>query len=486
VRLIDRLLSRDAGQGGSEWTLSGAFQVPTTDLRGRSAEGVPGGVVQHARRAFEDNGPVFACIAARMALFSEAEFKLQDRRDQHLMGSPDLSLLEHPWPNATSGDLWTRMEQDDSTAGNAYIRLARPSDDDSDPMLVRMRPDTVSIVSQELVDDMGRPFKIPIGYQEDLSVLGINRRPQFYDVSEVAHYAPVPDPSASWRGMSWLTPLLREVGADNALTEYKTTHVRNGAMPGIVIRYPQKLSQPSVNKLKDRFAALFGGPANAGKTLVLDEGADMTVAGSSMEQLQFAALQAGGVERVCAAAGVPLDVIGLGNRAGGEAYAQAIRRFADLWARPHWRMACASLEHLVPDLAGPSWYRLWYDVSGIAALREGELARGQTTLVKSQAVSAFVLSGYTRESAILAAESGDLTQLKPDPKAPPPGTSARQTQTQTETEQVADGPAGPGQRRPQAGVPEALPGVGHPNLPDSKPAAFSPMPALPNGARGKA
>lgn len=484
TRLIDRLLSRNAGQGYNEYMYSGAYQVPATDLRGRSVEGVATGIVHDARRAFETNGPVFACIAARMALFSEAAFKLQDRRDQHLMGSPDLSLLEHPWPNATSGDLWARMEQDDSAAGNAYVRLAKP-EDGSDPMLVRMRPDTVTIVSQELVDDMGRTFKIPVGYAEDLSVLGTSRRPQLYDVSEVAHYAPIPDPAASWRGMSWLTPLLRDVGADNALTEYKAMHVRNGAMPGIVIKYPQKLSGPSINKLKDRFAALYGGAANAGKTLVLDEGADLTVAGSSMEQLQFAALQAGGVERICAAAQVPLDVIGLGTRAGGEAYAQAIRRFADLWARPHWRMACASLEHLVPELGGPSWYRLWYDVSGIAALREGELARGQTTLVKSQAVSAFVLSGYTRESAILAAESGDLTQLKPDPKAPPPGTSARQTQTQTQTEQVADGAAGPGQRRPQAGVPEALPGVGHPNLPNALPAAFSPMPALPNGARGK-
>lgn len=482
TRLIDRLLSRAQAAPYNEYMYSGAYAVPSTDFRGRSVEGSPAGIVQHARDAYRSNGIVFACIAARMALFSEAAFKFQSTTDQHLFGNQDLQILERPFgPNSTSGGLWSRLEQDDSSAGNAYIRLALPAGGDGTPMLVRMRPDTVSIVSEERVDDMGRTFKVPVGYMEDLSVLGINRRPQFYTVDEVCHYAPLPDPEASWRGMSWLTPILREITGDNAMTEYKTAHLRNGAMPGLIVKYPQKLGQPAFNKLKDRFAALFGGPTNSGKTLVLDEGADAMVAGSTMEQLQYTAVQNAGVERISAAAQVPLDVIGLGSRAGGEAYNMAIRRLADLWARPHWRMACAALQHLVPGVAGQSRYRLWYDVSGIAALREGELARGQTTLVKSQAVSAFVIAGYTRETAIIAAESGDLSQLKPDPKAPPPGTSASQTASTSETEQA---PAGPGKRPPQAGVPQDLPGVGHPNLPNSKPAGFSPMPALPNGARG--
>jgi hypothetical protein len=126
--------------------------------------------------------------------------------------------------------------------------------------------------------------------------------------------------------------------------------------------------------------------------------------------------------------------------------------------------------------------RLWFDVSGIAALREGELARGQTTLVKLQGVASAVAAGFTRESAALAAESGDLSQLVADPKAPPPGTSARETATTTATttEQV-----GPGQRPPQAGIPQALPGVGKPNLPNATPGRFAPTPAIAGGARGK-
>ena len=159
--------------------------------------------------------------------------------------------------------------------------------------------------------------------------------------------------------MSWLTPVLRDVAADQALTQYKTAHIGRGAVPGLVLKYSQRLSQPVVDRLKKRFDALYAGPQNAGRTLILDEGADVTVAGSTMEQLQFEAVQKAGERRICAAAGPGMLVI-LGFEAGD--YQTAIRKLADLWARPAWRMACASLEHLLPPV--PSAVHLWFDVSG--------------------------------------------------------------------------------------------------------------------------
>lgn len=458
------MLARSGGYWEGMW--SGAALVAAADPAGR--EGAAAGIVRHAREAAGANGPVFACVLMHMSLLSEARFTLQSTADKHLFGNTGLALLEYPWPGATTGEMLARMTQDATTAGNAYLRKVRPADG-SGTHLMRMRPDTVTIVSEEKADDQGRVYKEPVGYEEDLSVLGVSdRAPQHYGVDEVAHFSPIPDPGANWKGMSWLSPILREVGADNSLTEYKTAHVRRGATPGLVIKYQRKLNDVALDSLKKRFAALYGGPENAGKTLVLDEGADVTVAGSTLEQLQFEAVQAAGVKRVCAAAGPGLDVI-LGFEPGD--YQSAIRRFADLWARPMWRSACACLQHLVEFVdprsgaVGPvsAPARLWYDVDGIAALREGELERSQATLVRMQAVSAAVAAGYTRESAIAAADSGDISQLAADPAA-----AAGQVNT----------------RRPQAGVPEALPGVVAPNLPNAYPLPPETMPALPNGARG--
>src|SRR3546814_2208685 len=53
---------------------------------------------------------------------------------------------------------------------------------------------------------------------------------------EVVHYSPIPDPIARFRGMSWLTPVIREIQADNAATTHKDSFYRNGARPSMLVR----------------------------------------------------------------------------------------------------------------------------------------------------------------------------------------------------------------------------------------------------------
>src|SRR5689334_10815858 len=189
---------------------SGAYYVSTSDSSGRGREGALAGNVRHAREALTGNGIVFACIAARMSLFSEARLVWQSTADKHVYTNQDLALFQYPWPNATTGELLARLEQDVSTAGNCYLRKVQPADG-SDPLLVQMRPDCVTIVSEERTDDAGRIYKMPIGYAEDLVPQGISdREPQVYGTDEVAHFSPVPLGAGSFRGETWLTSVLRE------------------------------------------------------------------------------------------------------------------------------------------------------------------------------------------------------------------------------------------------------------------------------------
>jgi hypothetical protein len=172
VRLLDRLLARGSFDNYNEYAYSGAYAVTTSDPSGRSKEGAAAGVVRSAREAFGANGVVFGCAVARQALFSEARFVFQSAVDKHLFGNMGLALLEYPWPNATQGELLARMEQDGGTAaGNAYIRRAVP-EDGTDARLVQMRPDCVVIVSEEKRDNLGRTYRQPIGYAEDLTPMG--------------------------------------------------------------------------------------------------------------------------------------------------------------------------------------------------------------------------------------------------------------------------------------------------------------------------
>jgi phage portal protein BeeE len=424
VSLWSDIRKRFTANGGRGLDPSGA-SVLTTTYAMNGNEAVLPMFVASSMQAYCANSVVFGAILARFSLFSEAKFVFRNVADKSVFGAAEtdnrrntaLRILEKPWPNGTTGELLIRMIQDADLAGNAYIW-------NTGERLVRLRPEWITIISAFQTDAIGREFREVIGYYYEPPVIEQTSwgPPQLYTVDEIAHWAPNPDPTAQWRGMSWLTPVLREVNADNAMTAYKTMYLQNAASPNLLIKYSQKIGQATVNRIRDRIADTHGGVDNAFKTLVLDEGADATVIGNTFEQMNFSTVQAAGENRIIIASGVPGIVIG--SKEGLMAatysnYEQAMRRFADITMRPLWRSACACLASIVNVPAGAE---LWFDVSDIAALRQGEKEQADTMAVLATAAKTFVDAGFTAETVVQALTSGDMTVLvwKAPPKPPAP------------------------------------------------------------------
>ena len=409
MRLWDRLARR---AGYWEGMASGAA-VLTTSYGSPDREAILPQVAGWAQKASASDAVVFAAIVARMTLLSEGEFQFQAADDRHLFGDTRLKILERPWPHGTSGELQARCELDASVAGNSYTWA--PPDEGR---LVRLRPDWTTIISELVSVPGGGMYRSKLGYwwEPPKSVLDQGKG-FFVPVEEVAHWAPLPDPEADFRGMSWLTPVMRDINADSAMITHKIKYFENNASPNILIRYPQKLQPGTVDSIRERMAARYGGVANAFKTLVLDQGADLTVVGNSLAEIDFANVAQAGVERILADAMVPPLVVGLEPIKGaGKSYESVMRHFGDTWARPQWRSLCGALETIVPGLPSPG-QRLWIDTGQIAALQDGEQVRAQVSLIRAQALLTCVEAGYTRESALVAVDSGDVSQLKPDPAA---------------------------------------------------------------------
>jgi hypothetical protein len=142
---------------------------------------------------------------------------------------------------------------------------------------------------------------------------------------------------------------------------------------------------------------------------VLDQGADVTVIGNSLAQMDFSGVSAVGTERILADAGVPGVLVGLEPlRGAGRGFQESMQKFANMWARPEWRSFFGAFSKIMDVPAGN---RLWFDTSDIAALQDGTLERGQASLVNGQALLALVQAGYTHESAVAAVMSGDLSKL---------------------------------------------------------------------------
>jgi len=399
----------------------------------------------YADQAYSGNAAVFAVAQKRANVFSEATFKFRALRDKHLFGGQDLFKLENPWPDGSTGDLLARMIQDADTAGNAYIV-------DHGDRLERLRPDWVTIVSTVVTDELsGDQIREVIGFAYDPTG-DLSLRATFYPVEQVAHWAPIPDPLSNFRGMSWMTPIIREVDADVRMSAFRDAFFTNAATANIIVKYQQKLTPDKVSDLREQIAAKHTGARTAFGTMLFDEGGDPMVVGSNMEGAAFDALAAAGETRIAAAAGVPPIVAGLAQGIESAVvglYESAVRAFIDLTMRPLWRSACSALEKLV-DVPGGA--QLWYDTTDVSALAQGEKDMALSFKELGAAANQLVMAGFEPDSIIAALSAGDVSLLKhsgltsvqmmpPGETPPPPATDSKIPMDATPPTEGADNAA---------------------------------------------
>lgn len=384
--------------------------MPAMSMSGQPREEPEPTFEGYVHGAYRTNGVVFACMLARLSLFSEARFQfrqIRSGRPGDLFGTEELRILERPWENATTGDLLARAIQDADLAGNFYAVRRQGT-------IRRLRPDWVTIViGSEL--DAEQP-----GFASDAEVIGYLYKPggprgasdpEVLFPDEVAHFAPIPDPTARFRGMSWLTPVVREIMADQAATDHKLTYFERGATPNLAVSLDASVGAEAFSTFVEAFKLRHGDLEDAYRTIFLGGGADIKVVGSDLRQIDFKETQGGGETRIAAAAGVPPVIVGLSE--GLEAatysnYAQARRRFADLTMRPLWRNIAGSLQSIIEVPAGSE---LWYDDRDIPFLQEDVKDAAEIVEVHSRAIRNLTDGGYTPESVVDAVVSGDLRRL---------------------------------------------------------------------------
>ena len=398
-----------------------------TTMGQERAEPIPADFTGFVRSAYRTNGVIFACMLARQLAFSTVRFtyqRINTGKPSELFGETSLALLEEPWAGGTTQDLLTRTIQDADLAGNAYWTV-------SGGELVRLRPDWVQIICvPRLVpglsrDDAGRQVPAVLGwkrlgyvYTDGGSSSG--EEPVLLPVEDVAHFAPIPDPEASFRGMSWLTPVVRELQADSLMTRHRIKLFEHGATPNMIVKHPLGATPEKVRTFADMLAQEHGGVDNAYRTMHLYPGADATLVGRDLQQLEFKSVQGHGETRIAAAARVPPVIVGLSeglDAATYSNYGQARRAFADGTCHPLWANLAGSFAPLLRrDLTrltgrAPGAVRLWYDARDVPLLREDAKEAAEIAEIQARTIRTYVDGGYTPDSARRAVLSGDLGLL---------------------------------------------------------------------------
>ncbi len=385
---------------------------------------------------FKRNGIIFTCMATRQLLLSEARFQFQELRNGvpgDLFGNRDLALLENPWPNATTSDLISRAVQDVDLAGNFFAVKRRDR-------IRRLRPDWVAIIlgSENEVDTISTDI--------DAEVVGYAYYPGGYDSgvdpvmllpANVAHWAPIPDPEAGYRGISWIEAVRREITGDSAARDHKLKFFENGATPNMVVSLD--LDDPEkFKRLVEEMDTEYKGLANAYKTLYLAAGATATPVGTNFQELDLKGITGAGEVRIINASGMHAVIIGASEGLQGSSlnsgnFTAARRLVADKTLRPLWGSLAGALQSIIPT---PGGARLWYDDRHIPFLADDVKDAAEVQAQQSSAIRQLVDAGFDADSVIDAITAGDFKRLNHSGlmsvQLLPPGTTAKPSTNGTE------------------------------------------------------
>lgn len=392
--------------GGHNYALS------LNQTLGGTTEEIGGDFAGLVEGAYKRNGIVFACMLTRQLLLSQVRFQFQELRKGRpgdMYGTPALRPLERPSPGQTTDDLLTRMVQDADLAGSWYGVLRKGG------RIKRLRPDWVTIIAgsdddPESDTQIGDIDAEIIGYLYHPGGRGSGRRPEVLLPEYVARFAPVPDPLATFTGMPWLAPVIREVMGDKAMTEHKLKFIEQGATPNVVV-------STGIDDIEEfeRWTKLFSerseGIENAYRNLYLSAGASAEVVGADLKSIDFKRVQGAGETRVCAAAGIPPIIVGVSEgleSATYSNYGQARRALADRTLRPTWQKMAGALAPLVEV---PSGSRLFYFDRDVPFLQEDVKDMAEIQQVQAQAIRQLIEAGFTADSAVAAVLADDMGKL---------------------------------------------------------------------------
>jgi phage portal protein BeeE len=348
--------------------------------------------------------------------FSAGRFtfrRLNGGRLSEFFTSRELAPFQNNTPGMTQGQILARAYLDAVAAGNSYWTTPsalglRPGP--AGDRALRLPPQQVKVVLVPGPGDIGFE-KAGYLYETDPHDRGSD---VFLRLDQVAHFMPWPDPRDPWRGMSCLTPLIRQVYTDELLTQHVAAYFSNAATPNLIVKYPIDVEAEELDRYKAVYEKLNAGPENAGRTAHIGGGVDITPVGANLADAGAALVQAGNQAALAAAFGVPAILVGFSGASSSEpeyiAQGQARRLFADGTLHPLWADAAAAFAVLIrPPAGAPA--ELTIDTRDVPLLREDAKDAADTLLAQITAINQAVMQGWDPEAAKAAVMSGDLSLL---------------------------------------------------------------------------
>jgi HK97 family phage portal protein len=365
----------------------------------------------NASSGYGRNELVYACIRERAENLPQSVLRVYPGDQPSAQGEPLEShrlrrLLAEPNPVCGEFEFGELSVTYLDLAGNLPWLIQRARDG-LPAELWPLRPDLIRVFPTR------NPRVWDYGYILDPSAAARNIATEIIPIprGDLIHIK-YPNPLDAYFGQAPMRPASRAVSLDNAATDFVDTLLRNYAVPGVVIKTAQEVTQAVADKLKYRWKKAFSG-ARRGEPAVLQTGMDVQALGMNLRDLEFPDLRAYSESRICAAFQVPPILVGAKvglDRSTFTNYAEARKQL--------WEEAIFSLQRrfrdpvrtrLLPEFTGTGRARVHvrWDNSDVLALQEAESAKWERA-TNALARGGITINDFRRTVGLDPVPGGDV------------------------------------------------------------------------------
>jgi len=209
---------------------------------------------------------------------------------------PAQLLLRKPNEFFTKKMLFERLQSNMELRGNEYWLIDRDG---------KGKPIGIYPLSPENIQPIADPDQYLVGYSYSL---GASK----YTIPKdnMVHFKTF-NPKSDIIGVSTLEAVRTSVDTDEASKEYNRVFFENNAAPGVILKYPQKLTTEVMESIKEQWDSEFQGFKKGYRTAMLSGGLDVTTMDITHQDMEFIEGRKMNRDEILSIFGVPKTIIGV-------------------------------------------------------------------------------------------------------------------------------------------------------------------------------
>lgn len=269
-----------------------------------------------AEEGYNQNVWVYRCIQAIAEASAGVDWLVYQKDSKghlkELEGHAVLDLLDRPNEFMSKKEFIETVVAYLLLSGNSYIEQNGP--DNGAPLeLWPLRPDRMKVFADAKTFIGGYEYEV-------------NGNKFKFDAKKVIHLKTF-NPTNDFYGLSPISIASRGIDTDNAANTWNAALLQNGARPSGAMVTENTLSDPQYEHLKYEIESNYKGAAKAGKFMLLEGGLTWQEMGLSPKDMDF--IQSKKLSRleICAAFGVPPEIVGDKEHATYSNYQEARASF---------------------------------------------------------------------------------------------------------------------------------------------------------------